>query len=336
MAKLVRHENGRWYVHYADRTGRSRTLSTRTTDEQLARERLAEFKAALEAPPPPEERTVNAILDHYLDDRYGQVAAHASLKYAASRVRERLGDHKPRFLSRQTIREYTKDRRSDGVKDGTIIKELRTLRSALNLADRDDWIERAPHIEIPAAPAPMERWLTREEAEKLLEAAVMPHIRLFILIALHTGARKGAILGLKWGRVFEDCTVLDFRLPGRPTSPKRRVAVPASSRLQAALLLAKGRAKTKFVIEYNGRGLKTVQTAWRETLVASGIDHCRIHDLRHTHATWLVQAGVKLSKVARMIGDTEEMVEKVYGHHSPHFLSEAKLALDDAKTEELR
>lgn len=333
MAKLVKHENERYYIHYADETGRSRQLSTRTTDPKLGSERLAQFEASLSAPPPVEQQTVNLLLDAYLKDRKGRVSSYEGILFAAKRIREEFGDYQPRYISKQAVRGYIKKRRrtkhgNKPISDGTIIKELKTLRAALNLAEREDWIDKAPYIEIPNKPAPKDRWLEKEEAEKLIEAAVRPHIKLFIILALYTGARKGAILDLTWDRVSEACDLVDYARPGRPTSKKRRVKVPVPERAKAALLEARQIAKSKYVIEYNGKRLKKVQTAWDKTLIAAGIDHCCIHDMRRTCATWLVQAGVPLGKVARMLGDTEKMIEEVYGHHSPSFLMEAVDALN--------
>ncbi|MBL4612116.1 MAG: tyrosine-type recombinase/integrase [Emcibacter sp.] len=64
------------------------------------------------------------------------------------------------------------------------------------------------------------------------------------------------------------------------------------------------------------------------TLIDSKINHCTIHDMRRTCATWLVQAGIPTVKVARMLGDSEKMIEWVYGHHSPDYLIDAAKALD--------
>lgn len=330
MPKLVKHENGRWYIHYADRnTGRSRELSARTDSKSIAKQRLAEFEAAQALPPPEHQISVSQILDKYLDDRKGRVAAYGSLFYAASNVREKLGHYQPQHLTKLAVRTFTRDRRAEGRSDGTIIKDLNTLRSALSLAAKEGWIRKAPHIELPPKPPPKQRWLTREEAEDLLKAAEQtPHLHLFLLLALYTGARKSAILDLTWDRVSDDLSTIDYTLPGRPESKKRRAIVPTAGRVREALEIAQQLATSRYVIEFHGKPCKDVKRAWGDTLKRSGIEHCTIHDLRRTCATWLVQAGVPTRQIARMLGDTEKMIEQVYGHHSPDYLADAVAALE--------
>ncbi|MCL2473331.1 MAG: integrase [Alphaproteobacteria bacterium] len=58
--------------------------------------------------------------------------------------------------------------------------------------------------------------------------------------------------------------------------------------------------------------------------------------MRHTAATWLVMEGVPLREVARLLGNSEAMVEKVYGKHSPDYLRRAVSALNLNKPESLR
>jgi hypothetical protein len=62
-------------------------------------------------------------------------------------------------------------RRKKPTSDGTLIRELVTLRAALKWARAAKWIADLPHIAVPAAPPPRDRWLTREEADRLIENA---------------------------------------------------------------------------------------------------------------------------------------------------------------------
>ncbi|WP_417449539.1 tyrosine-type recombinase/integrase [Kordiimonas sp.] len=328
MAKLVKHSNGRWYIHYADpENGRSRELSTRTREARLAKERLAQFEAN-QARPSEHQIVISLILDRYLDDRKGRVASYDTLEYHTKKTREELGHYQPRFITKDVVRRYIADRRKDGLSDGTIIKQLKTLRAALALAVRETVIDKAPHIEVPPRPRPKSRWLTREEVSALMDATTSRHMKLFLMLAVYTGARKGAILDLTWDRVSDDLKLINFNLPGRPDSNKRRAIVPTTKVLQEMLAEARELAVTDHVIEFNGQPCKDVKTSWGKTLKRSGIDHCTIHDLRRTCATWLVQAGVPTAKVARMLGDSEKMIEQVYGHHSPAYLEDAVKALE--------
>lgn len=210
---------------------------------------------------------------------------------------------------------------------GTISREAITLRAALHWAQKEGWIREAPAVTLPPRSAPRERFLTRDEAKRLLDATRTPHIRLFVLIALHTAARKGAILDLRWERVDMEARLIHFRRAGRAETKKRRVTVPINAVLLAALQEARLIRTTEWVIEYKSRKAGNIRHAFERSVTRAGIPHCTRHDLRRTAASWMVMAAVPLSEVAKVLGDTEEMVERVYGKFSPDYLRRAVDAL---------
>jgi integrase len=268
------------------------------------------------------------MIDAYLEDRKNVVAAYATLEHTAKPLKEHFGEAQPQHITKHLVKQYWKKREKLGRKNGTVIKELGMLRAVLSFGKKNGWIDNPPHIERPRADPPMDRWLTHEEANKVLEACRSNHIKLFILLALKTGARMSAILDLTWDRVSLEKDIIFYPLPGKNHGKKRRAIVSISPDLKQELIMARKFAESKWVIEYNGKRLKNVRTAFKNTVKAAGVDHCRIHDLRHTCATWMIMAGVPVDKVAKMLGDRIEMIEKVYGHHSPEYLKEAANALD--------
>lgn len=69
-------------------------------------------------------------------------------------------------------------------------------------------------------------------------------------------------------------------------------------------------------------------TAWRAALKRADIKNFRFHDLRHTWASWLVQAGVPLSALQEMGGwESIEMVQR-YAHLAPNHLTENARHID--------
>ena len=81
-------------------------------------------------------------------------------------------------------------------------------------------------------------------------------------------------------------------------------------------------------------GKGTMQRQTEEVFTAAGIaygqrqDALTFHSLRHTFASWLVQADVQLMKVAKLLGDTVEEVAKTYAHLLPTDLAEAVKIID--------
>ncbi len=84
---------------------------------------------------------------------------------------------------------------------GSVHTKLGHLRSAMTFAERSKIIEAVPYIERPSKPTPKERYLTKDEVQKLIDHAEAPHIALAIHLLFATAGRVGAVLGLTWERV---------------------------------------------------------------------------------------------------------------------------------------
>jgi integrase len=101
------------------------------------------------------------------------------------------------------ISEYKSLRMSEGAKPATLSRELEVFRHSLNLAVREwEWMERTPFekVRIERVNNRIERWLTREEEIRLLDAS-LSWLRDIIIFALNTGMRQAEILNLKWTEV---------------------------------------------------------------------------------------------------------------------------------------
>lgn len=310
----------RYYISWTER-GRNRRRSTRETDEKLAQKYLDRYMAARESAPP-ETPTAKSILEGYLTAKKESARAYATQEHSAKPLIAFFGNLQISDITEATVKRYALQR---GRANGTIIRELGVLRASLHWAERAKWITSgtAPKFHMPVkSPPGKNRWLTKEEARSLLDAATTPHLRLFILIGIYTGARKGAIMELKWNQINK--TLIDF---GTGHGNKRRAQVPISDALKEEFKAHFEVRTTDYVIEYQGKPIKQIDAAWRTATQKAGLDKVTPHTLRHTAATWMVMDGVPLRKIARMLGDTERVIEQTYGHHAPDYLSDAVKAL---------
>lgn len=232
------------------------------------------------------------------------------------------------------IRTYIARRRAAGRADGTIREELQKLRAALRWAAGEGFIPSIRPWPIPLKVKPRDRWLTREETDALVAAAVEPHARLYLIVALHTAARSSAILELPWQAVDLERRIVAFpeKLGG-----KRRVAVPINDTLLEALREAREMATTEWVIEYGGKRVTRMNGGWRGALRRSGIAHCTRHDLRRTAGSLMLQAGVKLELVSAVLGHRSTAVTRaVYAHLAVEHLRPALDALVTADSDATR
>ena len=150
----------------------------------------------------------------------------------------------------------------------------------------------------------------------LLYATQAPHIRLFVLLALHTAAHTGALLSLSWEQVDLNSGLIYL---GRTRGKKRRATVPITDVLRDALEEAAQAATSEWVIEYAGHPVRSIKSGFRAAVRRAGLEGVTPHILRHTAATWMVQSDVPLALVAAYLGNSVEMVARVYGHHSPSY-----------------
>jgi integrase len=315
--QLWQHDNGNFYVLYGPRL-RER-ISTRTKDRGKAETFLSRFIAGSDSPIV-EQPTIGAILDGYEADHGPEVESPDSLKYCVIPLKRFFGDLQPSHLTPKEIKKYAKQR---GKADGTILRDIGVLRIALKWARAHKWIIEEFDIPNPVpVPKPRDRWITKEEARLLLAACRDPHLRTFVMLAIMTLARSGAIFALTWEGVND--RYIDY---GEGHGNKHRAISPINDELRAALNAARELSCSDHVVEQHGRPIKSVRNGFFEACVRAGLNDVTPHILRHSGATWLSMQGVSMREIAKMMGDDEKTVERIYAKHSPEYLRPAAAAL---------
>jgi integrase len=211
-----------------------------------------------------------------------------------------------------------------GAAPGTIRTELEYLRACLNLR----YGRGHNRVWLPAGSPPRDRYLTREDVDRLLAKITTPHVRLFVILAITTGARMGAILELKWGQVDFRHRSINFNAPSHEQSNKRRAEVPINERAYQALEEAARAALSDHVIEWDAKPVKSIKKAIRMAAARSGVP-CSPHVFRHTAGVWMAQADVPMQKISQFLGHTSTRVtERTYARYSPSFMKDAAAALE--------
>ncbi|GAB4488136.1 MAG: hypothetical protein OHK006_18140 [Thermodesulfovibrionales bacterium] len=163
-----------------------------------------------------------------------------------------------------------------------------------------------------------ERWLSPEEEQALISHATNPHwLRNLLILALHTGMRKGEILRLRWTEVdFSRRLILKSK-----NGEKRGIPMPPAT-LHATLKAIKVRDISGRVFPIADRSLRA---AYDTALAKTGISDFPFHDLRHTFATRLVQNGLDLYE---LLGHKTRAMTMRYAHHYPESLHSSIEVLD--------
>lgn len=306
-----------WYVCWTEGR-RSHRQSAKTDDLIQAKRFLAEWTSIQGAPP--ETFTCRDLAEAYLKERVESgVRYPKALANCLRHTNDFFGDLPPAMVERFTVRSYLVLRRKSGVKDSTIDKELRIFRQTLKFGVREKWMKDEPHIATPGASAPRQRFLSRAEFAAIFHAASPLHLRTFLALAIDTLARGKAILALEWRSVDFDRRIIWYA-PHDPRSKKRAVQLPMTDRLAAVLKKAQEAAVSPYVVEWNGKPVKSVRKAYERAVERAGIADAHRHDLRRSGASWAVQDGVSFDRVAALLGDSAEMTQKTYAMFSPTYL----------------
>ena len=137
------------------------------------------------------------------------------------------------------------------------------------------------------------------------------YLPLFVLIGLYTGARKEAICrcaGLRWTLHRPHQFQCSWSAPDQQATG----AHPIPSKLLPHLRRARQRGtEIGFVIHENGVRLKDVKKGFASACRRAGLEGVSPHTLRHTCATWLMQAGVNIWDASGFTGMTVETLQRV-------------------------
>ncbi len=247
----------------------------------------------------------------------------------------RFGDIKLSKLQREDIERWQAERR--GVVSGsTANKELKRLGHLLNRAVEWKYLKASPAHGIKAAKeAPGRvRYLSAEERDKLLNGAVMTikakdgrtwtsrrsltTLRLYMLAALQTGARRGELLSLRWADVDMKARMLTFRQTKNGDS---RI-VPITDTLREALQALPGPLKSEASV-FPERDPKVLSRAFARLVKDLELPNLRFHDLRHDAASTMTMAGVPQRTVMAMLGHRDARMTMRYQHLTPDHLHDA-------------
>ncbi len=234
-------------------------------------------------------------------------------------------------------------RLSEGSSPASVRNELRLLGHAFNVAIKEwEWVKENPVSKVSfkeLKAGTVDRWLTQDEEGRLLEVAegkLYGQLKDVIIIALNTGMSQEEILKLEWRNINLFRKTL---ITTRKKTEKTRT-IPIND---TVMELLKQRIKVRHIngIEYvffnsAGNMIDTgkLKKIFIKTVKDAGIENFRFHDLRHSFATRLVQNGVDLYKVSKLLGHADVSTTQRYAHHYPESLRDGVEVLDKLSVKE--
>lgn len=327
-----------WWVSITDPNGRKIRRSTGTPDKKAAEEYLAKLTIDLfrqsRLGEKPRHTWQEAVL-RWAEEKGHKASFADDLRHLAV-LDDLLRDKYLDEISLDIIKTISAKRRSGAmtankpgrykptVSNATTNRTLALLRGILRAAERQwGWLDRAPAVTLLPEPNKRVRWLTEEEAQRLL-AELPPHLADMAAFTLATGLRASNVLNLLWENVD-----LERRIAWiHGDESKSGKAIGVALNRDAILILRKqiGKHSSHVFCYQRPSGCFPVKecnsAAWYKALERAGISDFRWHDLRHTWASRHVQAGTPLHVLQELGGWSSIGMVQRYAHLSAEHLAD--------------
>lgn len=270
----------------------------------------------------------------YLEHLERRIRPSTLLRY--EKALKRIAPHfigRPIETTKAQVKAWIRHERAEGYAQSTINNGLAVMQGMyrwaideLELDISNPWAGRST---VPDNAR--HRYLTRDEINRLLEASreseKLQHMEPFITLAINTGLRHQELMLLTWDRVDLDAGVISFT--GADQKSGKSAAIPINANARRALLTLRNPSPWVFA-HGNGKPRKTMRSSWEVLCKQCGIEDAKLHDLRRTFGSWLVQSGVPIHTVSKLLRHADvSITAKVYAHLSAETLREATAVLDE-------
>lgn len=240
-----------------------------------------------------------------------------------------FGDKTLDLITRADVLRFQVEKLETGLCPGTVYRMMVLLRYAFRLAI--DWetpgVSSNPCLKVPLPKVSNARqtFLSSSQAQDLLKAvqgSSNPHLAAIVRFLLLTGARKREALDARW----QDIQWQQRRWTIPTTKAGRPRHVPLSD---GALLLLRsqqmetGEQEWIFPNPATGLPYRNIFESWDAARKQAGLDHLRIHDLRHSFASFLINGGRSLYEVQLLLGHSNSAMTQRYAHLAHETLLDA-------------
>lgn len=349
--------SGKYRAVYRDGAGKRRSAGTYTHKAKAIREagaKEAEARSKKWRDPEAYKLPWGEWAEEWLKARTVEATTErADAVRLRKHIRPKWDDVPLGSITRHDVKAWAAEMRRAGVGASTVQRIVHLFSASLNAAVDAEVIDANPaaRIALMKGAQEQERFLTREEFAAVRAQLPTARDRLMVELLAYTGLRWSEMAGLHWSRVdlrrglvrvVETYNETAGQMKAYPKG-KRAREVPLTDDLVAALSSlerpkggncgvphAAGICRGPLVFTTDsGRPMRNSNWSplWRAAVADAGVGHARLHDLRHTYASWLLQQGIPLAEVGRLMGHVSTQTTAKYAHLAEAPTDAIKLAL---------
>lgn len=322
--------NGTYYVFYLNERGKRTCISTKAKFKSDANKFLMRFKDELE------KRQSQKVTPINLKEFANEFRSHSALIHSYKTGRDyqsvfnklikSFGNVPLTDLTENSISDYLKERNKISLY--TSSKDLRYLRSCLGYAVKKKYLLFNPCSNIKSIKVPEKQplFLSETDYQVLLNTIDNKDIKDVVIFAVNTGLRLMEILTLEWNQVnFKDrYLILDNN--NHITKSKRIRSVPLNISALQVLTERERETKSNFVFTINDSIINgdVLSKKFKSYIIKAKLNpKLKFHSCRHSFASWLVQKGISLYQVSKLLGHSDLKITQIYSHLTPDNLKSA-------------
>ncbi|RLI86748.1 MAG: hypothetical protein DRP01_03530 [Archaeoglobales archaeon] len=319
--KLFRRSNGYWYIRFE----RGKERSLRTKDKKLAEKLFKEvqkeiLKGRLVLLEKQQRITLKQFIEEYLSwsANYKSYNTYRLDRHCFSKLLDYLGDIPLKTISVKKLEEYFGFLKTKGQKPTGINIEMRHIKAGFNKAIAWGYLKENPlakikPLKIHQSPP---KFLSKEEIKLVLGNIKNPDFKDLIICYLETGCRRAELINLR----VEDIDIKNQFIKVRGKGSKTRIVPMTKTVIE--IMNKRIINKTKQQRIFPAWHPDTVSHMWAKLMKKLGLKY-RLHDLRHTTASYLAMKGVSLKIIQELLGHSDIKATQIYSHLCPETIREA-------------
>jgi integrase len=319
---LSKRSNGLYYIFYNQQNGKRTCKSTKCRNKSTALIFFRNFSTEQVQPVsiPIVEITLKNFSEKYIEYSkiYHTPKTTLTYKTTFNKMLDYFGDISLSEFNKIQIEDFITHR----IKTGSVYcgrKDIVNIKASFKWAVNHKFIKSSPADDIKKVRAPekLPKYFSEAEYEKLLSVIDCQIIKGIVQLALNTGLRQAEILDLRYSQIDIDKGIIILNNQNHITKSKKIRLIPLNKVAKEVLKNKASNCVNDYVFKINN--IKVNQDylihKFKKFVIAANINpDLNFHSLRHTFASWLVQRGVSIYEVSKLLGHSDIKVTEIYSH----------------------